>query len=458
MFKKGDIIELEIEKLVFEGYGLARKKVNDLDFVIFVENVCDGDVVLAEITKLKKNYAYAKMKEIIKPSKHRVEPFCPLHNACGGCQWGFISYNHQLEVKQNIVKEILSNALGEDIKVDKTLASPKIKEFRHKIQMPVSQTKNSKRFLIGYYKKQSHEIVNIKYCPIQSHIIDEITDKIRNAAFDFGVEAYNEIKHKGELRHVLYRISNNNGNILVCFVVNNNKLSKPINDLAHYVFNEFEIIKGVSVNFNTSKNNVVLGKKTQNVSGEETYKEKIGEITYIISPDSFFQVNPESFKNILNKVKELISDRIKNPEILDAYSGVGSFGLYLSDISKNVVCTEIVKNACQNAKQACEINNIKNVEIIEGDSQNISEDLIKNKKKFDVVILDPPRKGCTKETLDFCAKLSKKYIVYVSCNPNSLARDLKYLKEFGFKIEHAQTADMFCHTYHVETITILSLS
>ena len=456
MFKKGNIIELEIEKLVFEGYGLARKKIDNNDFVFFVENVCDGDVISAEITKVKKNYAYAKMKEIIKPSKYRVEPFCPLHNACGGCQWGFISYPHQLEVKQNIVKEILSNALGEDIKVEKTLPSPKIKEFRHKIQMPVSQTKNSKRFLIGYYKKQSHEIVNIKYCPIQPRIIDEITDKIRCAAFEYGVEAYNEIKHKGELRHVVYRISTCN-DVLVCFVVNNNEISKSMHDLAHYIFNEFENVKGISVNFNTSKNNVILGEKTQNIFGDKTYKEKIGEITYIISPDSFFQVNPDSFKNILDKVKELISCRIKTPEILDAYSGVGSFGLYLSGIAKNIVCAEIVKSACQNARQACEINNINNVEIIEGDSQNIFGDLIKNKRTFDVVILDPPRKGCTKETLDFCAKLSKKYIVYVSCNPNTLARDLKYLKEFGFKIEYAQTADMFCHTYHVETITILSL-
>ena len=176
MLSVGDEIELKIEKLVYEGYGLSHISNQD-GMVCFVENVCDGDIVEAKIKKIKKNFAYAEVVKIKESSQFRIKPFCPLHNACGGCQWQFVDYNHQLEVKQNIVKETLSKALQKDVVVEETIPSPLQKEFRHKIQMPVSQTKNSKRFLIGYYKKNSHNLVNIKYCPIQPKIVDEIIRK-----------------------------------------------------------------------------------------------------------------------------------------------------------------------------------------------------------------------------------------------------------------------------------------
>ena len=452
MFKVGDILELKIEKMVYEGFGLARHN----DFTVFVEDVCVGDFVEAKISRVKKHCAFATRQKIIETSKYRVKPFCPIHNACGGCQWQYIDYDKQLEIKKNIVEEILSKNLHREIEVQKTLPSPYIKEFRHKIQFPVSQTKNSKRFLIGYYRKNSHEIVNVKFCPIQPKIIDKITEKIRTAAQDYGVIAYNEKTGKGELRHIIFRISENNGDILVCFVVNNDNISKQINDLAQHLFREFSQIIGVSVNFNTMKNNVILGRKTQNLYGEENYVEKIGDVNYVISPESFFQINPKSFKNILDKVRELILERIKKPiTILDAYSGVGSFGLYLSDVASKITCVEEVKSACKNAQKACELNGISNVEIINGDAQKIFEQQIKENKKFDVVILDPPRKGCSDESIDYCTKLADKFIVYISCNPNSLARDLIKLEEKGFKLTFTQPADMFCHTYHVETITVV---
>ncbi len=456
MYNVGDLIELKIEKMVYEGYGLAHLDYADSNkFVFFVENACDGDIVKAQITRIKKNYGYAVVKEIIEPSKFRVKPFCHIHNACGGCQWQHISYEHQLEIKNKIVKDILSKALKKEVKVEPTIPSPNVDVYRYKIQMPVSQTKNSKRFLIGYYKKQSHEIVNIKYCPIQPDIINKITEKIREQANNFNLEAYSEKSHKGELRHIIFRASESLNEILICFVVNNIKVLKPLNDLAHYLFDEFKQIKGISVNFNANKTNVILGDITQNILGDDIYKEKLGDITYLISPDSFFQVNPKSFKNILDTVKNEISERIKKPDILDAYSGVGSFGLYLSDISNEITCVEEVKSACDNAKIACKLNNIENVEIINGDAQDIFKELINKNKKYDVIILDPPRKGCSKESLDFCSKLTDKYIVYVSCNPNSLARDLIILNEYGFELTFAQTADMFCNTYHVETIAVI---
>lgn len=458
MVNLGDIVELKIEKMIYEGVGLSHLEDG---LTVFVENVCDGDFVRAKIIKVKKSYANALLEEIIKPSEFRVKPFCPLHNVCGGCQWQYIEYSHQLKIKQNIVKEILTKTLGKEVDVFETMPSTNIKEFRHKIQMPVKQTKNSKRFLIGYYEKGSHNIVNIKYCPIQPKIVDEIIEKIRTVANDFGVTAYDEKNNVGELRHIVFRVAENsvfeNGDILICFVVNNDTISKSISDLSQFIFDEFPQIKGISVNFNTQKNNVILGKKTKLLKGNETYIEKIDDISYFISPESFFQVNPMSFKNILDKVKELIKERTKDysPTILDAYSGVGSFGLYLSDIASKITCVEEVESACKNAKNACERNNINNVEVFCGDAQKIFENQISDGIKYDVVILDPPRKGCSQEALDYCINFAEKFIVYVSCNPNSLARDLKYLEEKGFELAFVQTADMFCHTYHVETVTVV---
>lgn len=458
MSKINEQIILYIEKMVYEGYGLSKIKVDDKNFVFFVSGACTGDKVLATITKVNKSYGFATTDRILEKSEHRVEPFCPLHKPCGGCQWQFIDYNYQLKIKNEIVKDILTKALGEDIEVLPTIASPEVKEFRHKIQMPVSQTKNSKRFLIGYYKQNSHDIVNIKYCPIQPKIINHIVDKIRNEALNCGINAYNEINNNGELKHVIFRISNYTKEILVIFVVNSNKVSKKITNLANIIFNEFDKIKGVSINFNTEKNNVILGEKTLTILGNNTYKENIDGIEYIISPESFFQVNPESFRNILRVVKEEISKRINNPTILDAYSGVGSFGLYLADISKSVTCVEEIKSACNNTITASKNNNINNLEVINGDAKEIFQRLIDKKKKFDVTILDPPRKGCSQEALDICNALTKNIIIYISCNPNSLARDLKYLKKYGYKVTFAQTADMFCHTYHVETIAFIEKS
>ena len=453
MFYIGDIIELKIEKMVYEGYGLARKD----GFVFFVENVCDGDLIEAEITKVKKNFANAKLIKIIEPSPYRVEPFCPIFNACGGCQWQFIDYNHQLDIKQDIVKEILSKTFEYNTEVQKTMASPEIKEFRHKIQMPVSQTKNSKRFLIGYYKKSSHDIVNNKFCPIQPPVINDILERIREKAQELNLTAYNEKNYKGDLRHIIFRISKNSGKILVCFVINNTKIPQHIKSLAEFIFKEDEKISGVSINFNTAKGNVILGQVTENIIGEKIYTEKIGDINYVISPESFFQINPGSFKNILDKVKVLIRENSEGekPSILDAYSGVGSFGLYIADIANKVTCVEEVKSACENTKEACRINNIKNIDVINEDAQKAFESLINENKKFDFIILDPPRKGCSSEALDYCAKLTDRYIVYVSCNPNSLARDVKYLEKYGFKLKYVHPADMFCHTYHVETVTLI---
>jgi len=449
--KKIEQLELFIEKLVFEGAGLARYE----NFPIFVDGVAPQEKVLAEIYSINKNYAKAKLIKVLEPSKSRVNPICAMANVCGGCCWQHVSYEEQLKQKKQIVQETIKKISGEDIEIKEVIPSPQITEFRHKVQYPISQTKISKRILAGYYKQNSHELVNIKHCPIQPKQIDEIIEFIREEAKNCNVIGYDETKHKGDLRHIVIRHSQATNEILVLLVVNDFKLRKTVKALAQRIFDKFENIIGCLVNFNDKKTNSILGKETQPIIGQGFYTEKIGDKIYQVSAGSFFQVNPNSAKNILDTVKNMIVERVSAPEILDAYSGVGSFGIYLGDIARSVVCVEDYPPATEDAIKNIELNGYKNFEVLTGDAKLHLENLVKAKKQFDVVIVDPPRKGLAPEAVKTSAQLSRKLIIYVSCNPSTLARDLKLFKEYGYKAQYIQPIDMFCHTFHIENVAIL---
>lgn len=449
--KIGDKVTLKIEKLVYEGAGLGK-----IDgFPIFVENTCPQDVVEAEITVLNKNFAKANVTEIKEHSPHRVKPFCPLHNACGGCGWQFINYDFQLEQKRNIVEETIKKLSGREIEVKPVVKSPQTREFRSKVQYPVSQTKVSKRLLAGYYKKGTHELVNIKFCPIQPVIVGKILSFAKETAQELGISGYNERKHKGELRHIIIRYSQEKNECLVIFVVNDTKLEQKFKHLSEKLMKQFAHIKGCCINYNTAKSNVILSNDTRCIKGDKFYFEKIGDIEYKISSNSFFQVNTGTAKNIFDTVKEIIDKNYPQASVLDAYSGVSSFGIYLKDSASKIVSVEECESASQDALENIELNNAENVEIINGDAGKIFEKLINEGNSFDITLLDPPRKGCEKESLDFAAALTKKAIIYVSCNPATLARDIKYLEEKGFKAKYIQPFDMFCHSYHIESLCLL---
>ena len=451
MINLNDEIIVDIEKMLYEGLALARVE----NFPVFIENACVGDKAKIRISKLKKNFANAELIEIVEPSKHRVKPFCALHNVCGGCQWQYIDYEEQLKQKQNIVKETIRKFTGKDIEVLSTIASPKQIEYRHKIQYPVSQTKVSKRILAGYYKKHTHELINIKHCPIQPKVIDSLIEGIKEKAQDLNITAYDEKKHTGILRHIVFKHSKDTQKTLVTFVINSSEVVDAVDDLASYVYKSFDNIIGVCANFNTSKNNVIFGKDTTCLIGEDYYTEKLGDITYKISANSFFQVNPYSAEKIFDVAKSMISESLEKPTILDAYSGVSSFGIWMSDIASNVVCVEEVKSASEDAVSNVHSNNVNNVEVVNGDASEIFKKLVEENAKFDAIILDPPRKGCTQEALDYTIKLAGSLIIYVSCNPSSLARDMKYLHENGFETEYIQPVDMFPHTYHIESVALI---
>ena len=445
-----DELIVNIEKMSARGLGIAKSD----GFVIFVPNSCPEDVVKIKLTKVKKNYAEAKILEIITPSTKRIEPFCPLQKVCGACQIQFIDYNYQLELKRKIIQETMKRIANLDIEIPFPQAGPIIKEYRHKIQYAIAQTKISKRLLAGYYKSLSHEIVNIKYCPIQPVICDEIIEFIRIKAADYGILGYDEKTHSGDLRHVVIRTSSYNGKNLVVLVINADKIFDRIKTFAQCIYNKFKEVSGVCVNFNSKNTNVIMGKKTECIIGKYFIEEQIDGKKFMIGADTFFQINPQCAENIFKYVKEFIKKNYNAAVVLDAYSGVSSFGVCISDVCKKVVCVEENKSSTDLAYKIIKANNIHNIEINNMDAAKFFES---EKREFDAVILDPPRKGCSFKSLDEAYRLCKGSIIYVSCNPATLARDLKYLCEKGCNVKSIKPFDMFCHSCHIENVAVIGI-
>ncbi|MCR4881699.1 MAG: 23S rRNA (uracil(1939)-C(5))-methyltransferase RlmD [bacterium] len=445
------ILTLKIENFSSSGEGMAKHN----GFVIFVENALPDDLVKVEIIKENKHFAKAKILEIIKPSKGRVKPFCALYNACGACSLQSASYDFQLKLKKEIVQDAIRNIGGLNMDVQDVEPAPLTKEFRCKIQYPTAQTKVSKRILAGYYKPKSHEIVNIKHCPIQPAICDEIVEYIRQKGQELNISCYDEKKKTGLLRHIVIRHSSLNGSNLVTLVVNDDTTHPDIKTLAQNIFQKFEKITGVCVNFNITKSNLILGKETVCLFGEDTIEEKILDKTFKIGANTFFQVNPKSAENIFGYVKEIIKNNYKEPVVLDAYAGIAAFGIVVSDVAKEVLSVEENESSTKLAQEVIKNNNIQNVQIKCADTGNF---LTECSEKFDIIILDPPRKGCDETTLREALRLSKGGIIYVSCNPATLARDLKYLVQNGARVKNIKPFDMFCHTPHVETVALIEVS
>ena len=448
-----DTLTVKIEKLSNLGLGIAK---ND-GYVIFVPNTCPGDTVRVKITKKNKNYSNAELIEIIEPSVNRVEPFCKMQKVCGACQLQFIDYDAQLKYKKEIVRDAMRSIFSKDVEVRDVIPSPLVKEYRHKIQYPIGQTKDSKRLLAGYYKTGSHELVNIKYCPIQPEYCDIIIDYIRTKGQELNVSGYDEKTGKGELRHVVIRTSNANKKNLIVLVVNSDRVSKSIKNLAESIYKDLDNINGIAVNFNDKKTNLILGEKTELIEGCDYIEENLCDKTFKVGAKTFFQVNPPSADNIFRYVKKYICDNFEKPSILDAYAGITAFGICLSDIASKVVSIEEVKESVDLAADIIKNNNITNVELHQGDAGRFLSNETTLGRQFHVTVLDPPRKGCSPNSLDYALKLTKDKIIYVSCNPATLARDLKYLCENGAKVEYIQPFDMFPHTYHIENVAIIDL-
>lgn len=437
-------INLKIEKLIYEGVGLSHFD----NKAVFVKGGITGELVKVKIVSKNKNYLKAEIVEIVEPSKHRIKPKCPMSKPCGGCNLDYIEYDYLIKEKENIVKEIFQKF--ENVKFKPFAKSPKTEEYRHKSQYPVTETKKSKRLIAGYYKERTHEIVNIKYCPIQPSVIDKIIDYIRE---NWNLSAYIEKSHKGLLRHINTRISNSTGEILVCLVLNSDikefeKIKPEIEEFSEKLINNFIRVKGFFVNLNNDKTNRITGDTTILIKGQNYITEKLGQNSYNIGVNSFFQVNPKCAEILFDEAKKLIS---KKGSFLDLYGGVGTIGIFMKDVVSKITLVEENKEAIICAKENYKLNNVQKYEVFEGSANSIIKNFIKEKRKFENIVIDPPRKGSDVETLDNISKMTDS-IIYISCNPMTLKRDAEILIQKGFKFKSVQGFDMFPNTYHIECV------
>lgn len=435
----GDIVEGEIVDINHEGGGVV--KVNN--FTIFLDRGLIGDVVKFKVTKIKKSYGIGKTIDIVKPSKHRIVPKCSVWNKCGGCQFQSFDYKAQLEWKREKVKNDLTRIAGlEDIQVNDTIGMDYPYRYRNNVQIPV-EIRNGKA-IMGFYEQGSKKIVNTDNCIVQS----ETGDKIIKIVKEF-IEKYNTIA----IRHLGIR-TNKHNNTMVILVTPSRQL--PYSDeLIKTIINSCPNVVSIYQNINNKKGPVVYGDKFIKLYGSDKIIDYIGDLKFNISPNSFFQINSTQTEVLYKKAIEYLS--LSGDEIVfDLYCGIGTISLFISSGAKKVYGIEVVKEAILDAVENAKLNGIDNVEFIHGTSEEVFPKLMAKGIKADKLVLDPPRKGCDPKVLDTIIEMEPKTVVYVSCNPSTLARDVGYLVEKGFKLEEVQPVDMFPWTGHVESIILMT--
>ncbi|WZL72084.1 23S rRNA (uracil(1939)-C(5))-methyltransferase RlmD [Clostridiaceae bacterium 35-E11] len=448
MMKKGKIYPVKIEDIGHKGEGIGRVE----GFTVFVDGGVPGDELEVRIETVKKNYAIGQMIKINLPSKDRIKPICPIAEVCGGCQIQHIDYQAQLQLKADKVKaNILRIGKLNDVIVHETIGMAQPYQYRNKAQFPVGIIDG--KAIVGFYKKGTHEIVNMNSCHIQHEVNDKIVNAIKKYIDNYQIATYDEATGKGLIRHIITKVGFATKEIMVVIVTNDGTLPhKEV--LIDLLVEEVPSISSVVQNINTKKSNRILGKECVTLYGKDVIIDKIGDLKFNISPLSFFQVNPMQTKVLYEKALEY-ADLTGSENVYDIYCGIGTISLFLAKKAKRVYGIEIVEAAIEDAKENARINHIQNTEFFAGPAEDVVPKLYAKGVKADVVVIDPPRKGCDEKVLDTIVKMQPQRVVYVSCNPSTLARDLKYLDERGYKTVEVQPVDMFPHTAHVETVVRL---
>ena len=454
--KKNQEVSLTIEDFTKEGEGLGKYQ----GFPLFVKDTVIGDEVKVSITKLKKNYGYARLVEIIKPSEDRVTPLCPVARQCGGCKLQQISYDKQLHFKKGLVEGCLTRIGGfekEDIeqKMEPVYGMKEPWHYRNKAQFPVGYDKEG-NLVAGFYAGRTHSIVANTNCAIQAKVTHPIVEKVLAYMRGNKISAYDEKNHSGLIRHILTRVGFTTGEIMVCLIVNGTaKQLKNINKLVDKL-KEIEGMTSIIVNTNTDKTNKILGLHCETVWGQDYIEDYIGDIKYQIGPLSFYQVNPQQTKVLYSKALEYAD--LKGQELVwDLYCGIGTISLFLAQKAKQVYGVEIIKEAIDDARRNAALNHMDNVEFFVGKAEEIvPAQYEKTGIHPDVIVVDPPRKGCDATLLNTMLDMAPERIVYVSCDPATLARDLKILCAEKYTLEKVAVVDQFSHSVHVETVVLLS--
>jgi len=449
--KKNEEYIVDIIDNGYEGEGIAKID----NFTIFIPGAIKGEKVKVLIVKVTTSYAFGKVLDIIEASKDRVEDIdCETYKRCGGCNLRHIKYDKTLEIKKETVQNLVNKNLKTKINVKDTIGMENPFNYRNKAQYPVGIDKENNP-IIGVFANRTHEVIKIKECMIQNKESEKIARDICKFAKENNISVYNESNGKGILRHIVIKVGVKTNEIMCVLVINGRDINNE-EKLIKELTNKYPNIKTIVKNINTKNTNVILGKENITIYGDGYIYDQLGDYTFKISPLSFYQINPvqtEKLYNIALEKAELTGNEI----LFDLYCGIGTIGIFMANKAKQVYGIEIVEQAIADAKENCKINNITNAKYFAGDTEKVLSDLIERDKIIpDVIVVDPPRKGLDRTTIGNIKKIKPNKVIYISCNPATLVRDLSYLEEI-YEIKEIQPVDMFPFTSHVECVAVMCL-
>ncbi|KGX90214.1 RNA methyltransferase [Pontibacillus halophilus JSM 076056 = DSM 19796] len=446
--QKNETVEVTFEDLTHEGNGVGK-----IDgYPLFVPYGLPGEKAEVKVVKVKKNFGFGKLIKATEPSEHRVEPPCPVYYQCGGCQLQHMSYQMQLDMKQKQVQDAMKK-IGhlEHVPVHPVMGMEDPWRYRNKVQIPVGQDGDGLK--AGFYQKRSHNIIDMDQCIIQDEHNDRMVEAVRRIAEKHGISAYDEESHRGTIRHIMSRTGQATGEIMVVIVTKTKKLPHQ-EEIINEIVETFPNVKSIVHNVNNKRTNVILGEQTNVIYGDKYIHDKIGDVEFKISPKSFYQVNPVQTKTLYDQALKY-ADLKGHETVVDAYCGIGTISLFLAQQAKQVYGVEIIADAVNDAKKNAKHNHIENAEFVVGEAENVFPWWKDQGLRPDVVVVDPPRKGCDENLLNAMIEVKPEKIVYVSCNPSTLARDLRILEDGGYETQEVQPVDMFPQTSHVECVTWL---
>lgn len=447
---QNDRLTVNVEDLTHDGSGVAKVE----GYPLFIHGALPGEEVEIQVGKTLKNYGFARLLNVLKPSPERVDAPCHVFEQCGGCQLQHLSYEGQLQQKQKQVRDVMDRiAKLPEVPVHPVKGMQDPWRYRNKSQIPFSERNGE--VVAGFYRSRSHHIVDTDVCIIQSEEADELMATLKREMLIHGVDAYNERTHRGMLRHLVVRKGQTTNEIMVVLVTSKKKF--PQRDaIVEVIKRVLPEVTSIMQNVNSEKTNVIFGNETICLYGKSVIIDTIGDIQFEISARSFYQVNPTQTEVLYRQALEY-AGLSGNETVIDAYCGIGTISLFLAQQANEVYGVEIVPQAIEDAKRNAELNGITNAFFKAGASEDVIPKWYEQGKRFDVLVVDPPRKGCDEKLLQTILKYKPKRVVYVSCNPGTLARDLRILEDGGYRAKEVQPVDMFPQSSHVECVALIEL-
>ena len=443
--EKNQYIDVTFEDLTHEGDGVAKVD----GYPLFVPYGLPGEQAKVKVVKTRKNFGFGKLIELYEESEHRITPPCDIFFQCGGCQLQHMTYERQLQMKQKQVQDVMRKiAHMPDVPVHPTIGMENPWDYRNKVSIPVG--KRDGKVITGFYQKRSHNIIDMESCPVQHPQNDKLIQAMADIFDELGIEPYDEQTHRGVIRHVVVRTGQHTNEMMVVLVTRTKDLPKK-EKLIEKIKAIDPDVKSIVHNINTKKTNVIMGPESKTIWGNDTITDQIGDLTFEIGAHSFYQINPEQTEKLYGKALEY-AQLSGSETVVDAYCGIGTISLFLAQHAKKVYGVEVVPQAVDNAKDNAKRNRLPNTEFYVGQAEKVMPWWYAQGLRPDVIVVDPPRKGCDEDLLQAMVGMEPERIVYVSCNPSTLARDLKYLNEAGYEAKQIQPVDMFPQSSHIECV------